>query len=272
MSQRLPSWRSTSCLPSHAGDGGGFGALLGIVLGGSGHADIDLAKLSHDTCLLSMQGMKGDMRAAGATGEDILTIALKALFLQKAHSSFHVRETVLLCAFTLMTENYPCLTPVELKALKDLFADGLHDIKPEVVALAKAGMVSYLSLKTPLELQTLADAYIKNSDILANRESKKRKLDKAAPSSKPDKMHTTTVLMMSCLILSLPYDMPLFMPALVSSLVRHVTIPSLKDAVTKTIQDFKRTHQDRWESDFKQAFSREQLEDLQGTGAAHYYS
>ena len=42
--------------------------------------------------------------------------------------------------------------------------------------------------------------------------------------------------------------------------------------VTKTVQMFKRTHQDRWETDYKHRFSREQLEDLQGAGAAHYFS
>jgi hypothetical protein len=33
----------------------------------------------------------------------------------------------------------------------------------------------------------------------------------------------------------------------------------------------KRTHQDRWE-EFKKLFTTEQLEDMQGVGAAHYYA
>jgi len=37
---------------------------------------------------------------------------------------------------------------------------------------------------------------------------------------------------------------------------------SFKDTVTKTVQMFKLTHQDRW-NEFKLSFSREQLEDLQ---------
>ena len=47
---------------------------------------------------------------------------------------------------------------------------------------------------------------------------------------------------------------------------------SMKDTVTKTMQLFKVTHQDRWETEFKAEFSRSQLEDLQGAGAAHYFS
>jgi Domain of unknown function (DUF3437) len=145
-----------------------------------------------------------------------------------------------------------------------------------VANLAKAGVISYLALKTPKDLQTLSEAYIKNGDTLASREFKKRKLEKLSSASaalcKPDKMHMTTVLMMSCVIQALPYDLPPFMPALVTSIVRHVTFGPLKETVTKTIQSFKGSHQDRWESDFKAAFTREQLEDLEGAGAAHYFS
>ena len=142
--------------------------------------------------------------------------------------------------------------------------------------LAKAGVISYLALKTPKDLKGLSETYIKNSDILASREFKKRKLDKVNGSSvvtcKPDKMHMTTVLMMSCVIQALPYDLPPFLPSLLISLARHVTFGPLKETVTKTIQSFKGSHQDRWESDFKAGFTREQLEDLEGAGSAHYFS
>lgn len=54
--------------------------------------------------------------------------------------------------------------------------------------------------------------------------------------------------------------------------VRHATFGPLKTTVTDTIKEFRLSHQDRWESDFKSYFSREQLEDLEGAGAAHYFS
>jgi hypothetical protein len=62
------------------------------------------------------------------------------------------------------------------------------------------------------------------------------------------------------------------MPSLLTTFVRHATVHSMKDLVTKTIQMFKRTHQDRWDDVFKSKFTVEQLEDLQGTGAAHYFA
>ena len=76
--------------------------------------------------------MKGDMRTGGVrSAGDILNIAITTVLSQKSHSSFHVRETVMLSSYILMTKNYSCLTDEELKGLKNLFVDGLHDVKPE---------------------------------------------------------------------------------------------------------------------------------------------
>lgn len=107
--------------------------------------------------------------------------------------------------------------------------------------------------------------------MLRHRE---KKLKKAGESSaaKVDIKHQNTVYMMSCVILATPYDLPAaYLPALLTSLTRHASVPALKDIVARTVQLFKRTHQDRW-AEFKHAFTTDQLDELQGTGAAHYFS
>ena len=111
-------------------------------------------------------------------------------------------------------------------------------------------MVAYLAMQPLAVLSKLATAYIHNSDVMARNDAKKRKADKASTATgasagidKPDKQHTTTVMMMACIIQALPYDLPSFLPALITSFVRHVGVPSLKDTVTRTVQMFKRTHQ-----------------------------
>ena len=76
--------------------------------------------------------MTGDMRASGTRSpDDILRITINTILSQKSHPSFHVRETVMLSAFILMTKNYSCLSEDELKMVKTLFVDGIHDVKPE---------------------------------------------------------------------------------------------------------------------------------------------
>jgi proteasome activator subunit 4 len=113
--------------------------------------------------------------------------------------------------------------------------------------------------------------------LSVSREKKKRKQNKDAASSgslaseKPDPIYLTTIKMSACMILLFPYDLPKYLPTLITSFIRHSANPVMKDTIMKTIQDFKRTHQDRW-GEFQLDFSREQLDDLQGAGAAHYFS
>ncbi len=90
--------------------------------------------------------------------------------------------------------------------------------------------------------------------------------------TKPDQQYITTIQMMSCVILTLSYDLPDYMPNLIASFLRHSHYSDvLKSIIAKAVQLFKRTHQDRWE-EFQLKFSSEQLSDLQGAGAAHYFS
>lgn len=104
------------------------------------------------------------------------------------------------------------------------------------------------------------------------RERRKRKAGgKDGPGEKPDDTLVSTVMTVISLINVFPFDMPACLPQLIGALVRLAAVPSLKQVISKAIQDFKRTHQDRW-LEFKDLFTREQLEDLQGAGAADYFS
>lgn len=107
------------------------------------------------------------------------------------------------------------------------------------------------------------------------REKQKRRTAAStttAVSSRPDAQYVNIIQMISCVLLVTPYDLPTYLPALVTSFLRHnIQYDLFKAMITKTIQLFKRTHQEYWE-DFKTFFNTEQLSDLQGAGAAHYYT
>ena len=150
------------------------------------------------------------------------------------------------------------------------------DPKPEIQTLARAGLVGYLSSKTASELQGFAEAFVRNSDRYVALDRKKRKEAAAAKDGeekeKLDPKFINTVMMMSCIVLSFPYDLPSYMPLLVSSLVRHAPASSLiKDIISHTVLEFKRTHQDRWE-EFKTSFSRDQLDSLVSASQVSYFS
>lgn len=247
--------------------------LFPVLLDGCGHGEIDVAKACHNTAILVCSGVQVFNRAA--LGHDDPLTSLSAIIKQSTNNpSWHIRETVQIIAGVMLVNNWLILSIDERKAIRDIFNQGMLDAKPEVQHLARVGMTAYLISKPIDELNTLANAYVKNCNAFAEREKKKRRQGGGTnvTDTKPDNVYTNTISMSSCMVLTFPYDLPDFTPSILHALIRHATVPSLKDTVMKTIQDFKRTHQDRWDSEFKYKFSAEQLEDLQGAGAMSYYS
>ncbi|GAA5959559.1 hypothetical protein JCM21900_003196 [Sporobolomyces salmonicolor] len=83
----------------------------------------------------------------------------------------------------------------------------------------------------------------------------------------------SAVLGISSLIKAFPYEVPPFIPSImIEAMSKHATSPPpLSTTVRATLADFKRTHQDSWETDQK-AFTQEQLADLHDllTGSSYY--
>ena len=220
--------------------------LLKVALEGCAHGDITFSKQCHNACKVFSQRVKVGLRVTDATSPDFLSTVLAAYISQSEHTSLHIRETVMICLAFLLVNNSASMTLAEKKCCKDVFAKGLLDLKPEVQVLSRKGMITYLNTKPIGDLTTLAASYIKNCDILATREKKKKKLQKqasaagsaagSASSGKPDDVYTTTIAMSSCMVLAFPFDLPPYVPALLTALVRHVSNPHLKDLVTKTVQ------------------------------------
>ncbi|CAL5038172.1 unnamed protein product [Urochloa decumbens] len=79
------------------------------------------------------------------------------------------------------------------------------------------------------------------------------------------------VLALTALVLSVPYDMPSWLPAHVTLLARFIREPSpVRSTVTKAVAEFKRTHADTW-SIQKDAFTEDELEVLRDTSSSSSY-
>lgn len=81
------------------------------------------------------------------------------------------------------------------------------------------------------------------------------------------------VLGLSAVILSVPYDMPRWLPEMVTLLAEFSSEPwPVRGTVTKTIGDFRHTHSDMWEFQ-KDCFTEQQLEVLSNlTSSATYFA
>ncbi|KZV14702.1 proteasome activator subunit 4 [Dorcoceras hygrometricum] len=103
----------------------------------------------------------------------------------------------------------------------------------------------------------------------ANLVRKKRKQSKVAAMSIAS-IHGSILALAAC-VLSVPYDMPSWLPDHVTLLAQFVSEPSpLKSTVTKAIAEFRRTHADTWNLQ-KDSFTEEQLEVLADTSSSSSY-
>ncbi|KAJ8423540.1 hypothetical protein Cgig2_024257 [Carnegiea gigantea] len=83
-------------------------------------------------------------------------------------------------------------------------------------------------------------------------------------------IHGAVLALVAC-VLSVPYDMPSWLPDHVTLLARFVAEPSpVRSTVTKAVAEFRRTHADTW-SFQKEQFSEEQLEVLADTSSSSSY-
>ncbi|KAK9734977.1 hypothetical protein RND81_04G175200 [Saponaria officinalis] len=79
------------------------------------------------------------------------------------------------------------------------------------------------------------------------------------------------VLALTACVLSVPYDMPSWLPEHVTLLARFVGEPSpVRSTVTKAVAEFRRTHADTWNVQ-KDKFTEEQLEVLADTSSSSSY-
>lgn len=79
------------------------------------------------------------------------------------------------------------------------------------------------------------------------------------------------VLALTASVLSVPYDMPSWLPSNVSLLARFIREPPpIRSTVTKAVAEFKRTHADTW-SIQKDAFTEDELEVLRDTSSSSSY-
>ena len=123
----------------------GVGALLGLVIRGTGHTEEEVAWYSQVTFFFHVYNAVSGGRGAAlarstpssssslsAPSSDPLSITLATLVKHRSHSSFYVRKAVVLAVASFMLDNWSLLTEVERKSVKETFTGALHDNKPEV--------------------------------------------------------------------------------------------------------------------------------------------
>ncbi|KAH6786226.1 proteasome activating protein 200 [Perilla frutescens var. hirtella] len=148
------------------------------------------------------------------------------------------------------------------KAVEKLLTDSQLEVREHAAAVL-AGLMKGGDVDLVEDFRQRA--YEQASAVLKKR--KQRSKVSALPIAS---VHGSILALAAC-VLSVPYDIPSWLPEHVTLLARFVSEPSpLKSTVTKAVAEFRRTHADTWNV-HKDSFTEEQLEVLADTSSSSSY-
>ncbi|XP_076945396.1 proteasome activator subunit 4-like [Bidens hawaiensis] len=148
------------------------------------------------------------------------------------------------------------------KTVEKLLTDNQVEVREHAVAVL-AGLMKG-------EDGELSKDFRERAYTEAMKLQKRRRHRSSSGGSSVASIHGRVLALAAC-VLSVPYDMPSWLPEHATLLARFVGEPSpVKSTVTKAVAEFRRTHADTW-SVQKDSFSDEQLEVLVDTSSSSSY-
>ncbi|GAA5895195.1 proteasome activator BLM10 [Sporobolomyces salmoneus] len=188
-------------------------------------------------------------------------------------SSWRVRLDVLLPLQVFYYHHLYLLDDELVAELMDQLCDLLRDPKIEVREASASTLSGIVRCSQRSAIVSLSNRFL--SVLRSTKIPKRRDANGNEVAGYQEALIAahSAVLGVSSLIKAFPYEVPPFIPKImIETMSKHsASPPPLSTTVRATLADFKRTHQDGWETDQK-AFTVEQLADLHDllTGSSYY--
>lgn len=199
--------------------------------------------------------------------EPHLQKAVSVILSSANDSNWRTRSATLTFLRTFMYRHTFILSDVEKKQIWKTVENLLTDNQVEVREHAAAVLAGLMKGGD----ENLAEDFRDRAYRDANAIQKKRKQSRNLSSGQSIASTHGAVLALAAGVLSMPYDMPSWLPEHVTLLARFVGEPSpVKSTVTKAVAEFRRTHADTWNLQ-KDSFTEEQLEVLADTSSSSSY-
>eukprot|EP00903_Cladosiphon_okamuranus_P009771 g9290.t1 len=269
-------------------------ALLPVALQCVRDSNAEVAGMGRGTCLsgaaaLTIRRTKDVANPADAwsgTASGVTSAVLSAT----SSESWRVRRSAAAVACVLQTRLHFVLEDAQHDAVDAALLSLLADPRREVQETARLAVSTRVAHLTAAEARELCATFVAGADSAAASRIKRRKIAKrraaaggegvvvaAGEPSGAIREQQRNVLGLSAVVLAAPCDVPEWVPGALESLARHVNDESpgrlpVRQTVTHTFKEFRRTHQDKWEESHKARFSREQLDTFDDVlGGAHSY-
>ncbi|XP_059662328.1 proteasome activator subunit 4 isoform X2 [Cornus florida] len=192
--------------------------------------------------------------------------AISVILSSANDSNWRTRSATLTFLRTFMYRHtfiLPCVEKQQIwKTVEKLLIDNQVEVREHAAAVL-AGL-------TKGGDEELAENFRAKAYREANIIRKKRKQRNLSSGQSLASIHGAVLALAAC-VLSVPYDMPSWLPEHVTLLAHFVGEPSpVKTTVTKAVAEFRRTHADTWNVQ-KDSFTEEQLEVLADTSSSSSY-
>jgi hypothetical protein len=221
-----------------------------------------------DKHIVQLQAHVADLAAwtlylPDASAESVLDMAEALL----SADSYKVRLEAVDFAAGLVPRHCFKLSDARIERLCRALIARLTDANVDVRSAAMRGLVGLLMALRPQHFEILRKALQRDFA----RAIKQPLALKSEQGEAQLAVRHSAVLGLGALVLTQPYEVPDWLPPVLSLLVRCASDPSpVKNTVHAIITDFRRTHQDEWEF-FKERFSEDQLDALAATTVSASY-
>ncbi|KAK9152276.1 hypothetical protein Syun_010585 [Stephania yunnanensis] len=192
--------------------------------------------------------------------------AVSVLLSSSNDCNWRTRYATLTYLRTFLYRHTFILSRMEKQQIWETMEKLLKDNQVEVREHAAAVLAALMKGGDEDLVRDFRDRAIKEAASIQKRRRKRN-------SSSSDSVASVhgAVLALAASVLSVPYDMPSWLPDQVTILARFISEPSpVRSTVMKAVAEFRRTHADTW-SVQKDSFSEEQLEVLADTSSSASY-
>lgn len=152
--------------------------------------------------------------------------------------------------------------------VKNLLSDAQLEVR-ELASVTLTGMMKGADeeLSNEFRVNQLENAI----SFLNTAKSRRRRKNVSEVSLTPTNMHAAVLALTAC-VLSVPYDMPRWLPKVITTVAQFAqeSPPHVRATVKKTMAEFRRTHADTWMIQ-KSMFTEEELEILTDTSSSASY-
>lgn len=198
--------------------------------------------------------------------EPHLQKAISIILTSAVDSNWRTRSATLTFLRSFMYRHTFILSGLEKKRIWETVEKLLTDNQVEVREHAAAVLAGLMKGGDEVLAEDFRGRAYKDA-IAIHKKRKQRNLKSAQSVAL---IHGAVLALVAC-VLSVPYDMPSWLPEHVTLLAQFVGEPSpIKSTVTKAVAEFRRTHADTWNLQ-KDSFTEDQLEVLADTSSSSSY-